>query len=173
MKTLFSFPKICLLAILTTFFSLPLEAQTSSGVNSDGRDFYIGFVYPSFNKVSVPGTRNARSFFASSALVSAYYDCTVQVSYFDSKTGAEILSKAYPVLAHNTVQVLLDSLHMRMNDSGDVAEYRACRITSDKPVNVQYFSTGACSGGSYLALATPALGKNYIIATDHDNPGYG
>ncbi|MDP4230872.1 MAG: choice-of-anchor D domain-containing protein, partial [Bacteroidota bacterium] len=64
-------------------------------------------------------------------------------------------------------------VQMTMSDPGDLPQYRACHIVSDHPVNVQFFSKGVCSGGSYLALATPALGKKYVAACYNDNPGDG
>lgn len=169
MKTI-SFPyKAFLIVSIAVLFALPLQAQSSSGVNSDGRDFYLGLMFPSYNKVASPATE---AFWGAYALISGYGDkTTVRVSYFDPQTGVEIPGQRYFIPERTGIQVKLDSLHMVPSDAGDIAEFRCCHITSDQPVNIQFFSTGACSGGSYLALSTPSLGKKYVIASYGDNPG--
>src|SRR6185369_9671870 len=58
-----------------------------------------------------------------------------------------------------------------MGDTGDVPEYAAIHITARRAINVEFFSTGACSGGSFLPITTAGLGKKYVIASYGDNPG--
>ena len=159
---------IWLILLCAALFAQPAHSQTASGVSSDGKDFYIGFVNPSYNTVANPVVR---AFFGVFALVSSYTNNTIRVTYFDSATGVETKPQIYKIPARTGIQVALDTNRMRMNPNGDRAEYTACHITADQPVNIQYFSYGACAGGSYLSLATPALGKKYVIDSYQNNPG--
>src|SRR5205085_1955391 len=77
------------------------------------------------------------------------------------------------VKARTGVNAVLDLTEMFMQDSGDIPEYKACHIYGTGPMKVEFFSTGACAGGSYLALQTPVLGRKYVIASYYDNPGIG
>jgi hypothetical protein len=43
-------------------------------------------------------------------------------------------------------------------------------IKGKKKISVQYFSTGASSGGAYLGLPSNVLGKKYVVASYNDNP---
>jgi len=160
--------KLLLATVFTTLFAISGYAQTSSGVSSDGRDFYVGMVPPSFNTVAAP---DVLAFFGAYMLISSYADNTVNISYFDKKTGKESAPQIYHISARTGIQVLLDSAATAMYPKGDSAEYASCHVTALSPINIQYFSTGACAGGSYLALATPALGRKYVIASYNDNPG--
>ncbi len=148
------------------FGSQSLKAQSTSGVSSDGRDFYIGYVQPSYYNVL---NQSWTGFFKTYALVSTYVDTKVTISYFDDATGVETTSDIYSIPAHTGKQVLFDLTKMTLSSTGEIPQYRACHITSDHPVNVQYSSNGPDGSGSYLALATPALGKRYVIASYNDN----
>ncbi|MDP4231509.1 MAG: T9SS type A sorting domain-containing protein [Bacteroidota bacterium] len=162
---------LCCAAFLCAFVSsiaIPLHSQVTSGVNSDGRDFYIGMTLPSYNKVA---NNRLHPFFGAFILVSSYTGNNIRVSYFDKKTGVETAGQSFHIPERTGISIPLDSAAMSLKDSGDEAEYASCHITADQPINVQFFSTGACSGGSYLALATPALGKKYVIASYFDNDG--
>ncbi len=150
--------------LLVLLSALRLNAQ---GLNSDGRDFYVGYLYPSFNSYS--GTVNVTSFFGVYVLISSYSDNTVTISNFDNN-GKELNKQQYSIQAHKTLQLPIDRALMRMTDPGGTPEYKAMHIKAAFPVNVQYFSTGACSGGSYLSLPTNTLGKNYVVESYHDNP---
>jgi hypothetical protein len=121
----------------------------------------------------MPAKGNPEPFFKTSAMISSYRDTKVDVSYFDPKTGVETARQTFTIPAKNTIQVLLDSLHLRLTEPGDIPEFKSCHITADAPVNVMFFSTGACSGGSYLALPTPGLGKSYVVPSYDDNPANG
>src|SRR5471030_1496848 len=96
--------------LFAALFALPLQAQTSSGVSSDGKDFYIGLMFPSYNKVAAPETE---AFWGAFALISSYSDNIVQVSYFDPLTGKELAPQSYKIPARTGIQVQLDSAHMR------------------------------------------------------------
>src|SRR5258708_6216702 len=74
-------------------FSERVRAQNISQT-SDGKDFYIGFIHPSYNKVANP---NVGGFFSASALITSYTNTTVKVSYFDLVTGAELVDKIYKI----------------------------------------------------------------------------
>src|SRR5438105_4409193 len=112
--------KLFIVIFFALLFALRLEAQTSSGVSSDGRDFYIGFVAPSYN---IPANPRTLAFFGAYFLLSSYSDAHVRVSYFNP-SGKEISSSAYSISARSGKQVLVDSSFMVANDTGDIAEYR-------------------------------------------------
>src|SRR5688572_29210218 len=154
-----------ILAVILLFVCTSLRSQ---GIPAEGRDFYLGYLTPSFNRV-VP--EDSKKFFGIFAFVSAYQDTKVFVSYFDSVSGKESLPKEYFVKAGQTNEIPLDTNRMKMYDPGDkFAEYRSVHITSEHPVSVMYYSQGACAGGEYLALSTASLGKNYSVMTYNDNP---
>ena len=134
------------------FFAGALLAQTTQGISSDGRDFYIGYAQP--EKLVEPSTIFNSAYTAAYALISSYTDNVVTVSYFDDG-GAESTTLTYRVPAKTAIPVKLQTSLMKMDEPGDMPQYRACHISALHPVNVQYFSTGADAGGSYLALATP------------------
>jgi hypothetical protein len=151
-----------------------LAFAQQQGLPVDGRDFYIGFVYPSFNKNPAQiADGDFHGFFGIYALISSYSDNTATLSYFDN-AGNETARTPYQISAKQGRAIPLTMSLMQMTDTaGDMPEFKACHITSKKPINVQFFSTGACSGGSYLAIPTPALGKSYVVPTYNDNPAYG
>ncbi|MBS1902480.1 MAG: T9SS type A sorting domain-containing protein [Bacteroidetes bacterium] len=165
---------ISLLVALLLLVGLGSRGNAQSlggGLNADGRDFYIGLLYPSFNAQSINFFgRNVQGFFGVYALISSYDDNTITVGYFDDN-GNEINKQTYNVAKRRAVQVPLDIAHMRMTEPGEVAEYKACHITAKKSINVQFFSTGSCSGGSYLAIPTNVLGKTYVVQSYRDNEG--
>ncbi|MBS1902497.1 MAG: IgGFc-binding protein [Bacteroidetes bacterium] len=140
----------------------------AQGLNSDGRDFYVGFLSPSVLNQHID--TNFTRYFGAYALVSSYADNEVSVSYFDN-SGNETAAKTYTVGKLRAVQIPLDTRQMRMSDPGEIPEYRACHISARGPVNVTYFSVGPCSGGSYLASSTAALGTKYVVQSYHDNIG--
>ena len=163
-------------AILFVFTEvLPAQQQ---GLPVDGRDFYIGIVRPSFY-ANAPQLSDGdfHPFSGIYALISSYTQNTVTFSYFDDN-GKEYTGQVFNLSAKRGQAVPLpwqDGAAMALGaaTTGDSLQYKACHITSKKPINVQFFSTGSCSGGSYLALPTPALGKNYVIPSYYDNPANG
>jgi hypothetical protein len=155
-------------ATFAFFLLLVCTSLRSQGIPAEGRDFYLGYLTPSYNRV-VP--EDTKKFFGIFAFVSAYQDTKVFVSYFDSVSGKESLPTEHFVKAKQTVEIRLDTNRMRMKDPGDLfAEYRSVHITSEHPVSVMYYSQGACAGGEYLALSTASLGKNYVVGSYFDNP---
>ncbi|MEI8135264.1 MAG: choice-of-anchor D domain-containing protein, partial [bacterium] len=162
-----------LFLLLSLFITFPDLATAQQGLPVDGKDFYIGYVYPSFNKNTGSGGRDFHGFFGVYVLVTTYADNDFTISYFDEVTGRESDKTSYHLSARRGISVPLSPSLMQVKDRGDVPEYKSCHITAKKPVNVQYFSTGACSGGSYLAIPTPALGQRYVVPSYFDNPGGG
>jgi hypothetical protein len=161
------FYKTFLLSVIIVVSSCQVSAQTYSQ-SGDGKDFFIGFVNPSYNKVAHPAVL---AYYGAYVLVSSYEDNHITVSYFDKVIGAEILGTRYFIPRHDGIPVPLNLLQMTPNDTGDVPEFCSCHITAERPINVEFFSSGACGGGSYLPIQTAALGKKYVIASYQNNPG--
>src|SRR5688572_13270653 len=118
--------------ILLTISSLSLHAQ---GIPSEGKDFYLGYLHPSFNDV-VPAY--TAGYFRVFAYVSSFQDNVVSVSYFDPVSKLEQFPNNYSIKARQTTQIALDRTRMMMTNPGDIdGEFKACHITSKKPINVQ------------------------------------
>jgi hypothetical protein len=146
------------------------EISLAQNLNADGKDYYIGWLYPSYNaqKLAIPEVLN---FLDVSVLISSYQDNTVTISYFNRTTGKEEESQTLQVAKRRSIQVHLDTSIMRMTGNGEVAEWKSMHITAKKPIKVEFFSSGSNSGGSYLPIATNFLGKNYVVESYADNPG--
>ena len=158
--------KKLIILVFTLFlaFSSQIKAQ---GVSTDGKDFYLGFLYPSYNRV-IPAF--SAGYFRIYALISSYQDNTVYVSYFNDD-GTEQAAQPYKVQARKAIQVQLSPALLRMTDPGDqIKEYKSLHITSKRPISVQFFSTGGSSCGMYTSIPTTLLGKKYVIASYNDNP---
>jgi hypothetical protein len=163
---------LCCLFLLCNELSY---AQAPVSIYSDGKDFYIGWLYPSFNSqdVSVLGDENPQPFFTAYVVVSSLVDNQFNISYFDEATGSVSSIQSYQVAKRRSIIVPIDRTRMRMTDPGEKAEYKSMHITSKKPISVQFFSSGACSGGAYLGLPVSSLGRQYIVESYNDNPGAG
>jgi hypothetical protein len=151
--------------LLLVMFFVRVASVYGQGTPSEGKDYYLGLIYPSYNTV-VPAT--AAGFFRVFALVSSFQDNTAYVSYFQDN-GVEEAAQPYKIQARKTVQIPLMISKLRAS-SDQTKEYKALHITAKKPINVQFFTTGGCSGGMYLALPTNGLGTKYTIASYRDNP---
>jgi len=154
-------------------FILVLSAQTAVqsqtySLPGDGKDFFVGFVNPSYNKVAHPATV---AFYGAYVLVSSYTDNHITISYFDKQSGVEMPGTRYYIPERTGIQIPLNTGFMLPNDTGDIAEFCSAHITADRPINVEFFSSGACGGGSYLPITTAGLGRKYVIASYQDNPG--
>lgn len=157
--------KLLLFAGLAILFATRLAL--AQGISSEGKDFYLGYIYPTFNDVVPPQTGG---YFRVYAYVSSSQDNIVSVSYFDPISKQEQYPWTYTVKARQTTQIPLDRIRMKMKNPGDTAgEFKSCHLTARKPINVQFFSSGANSGGSYLALPVNAWGKDYVVASYRDN----
>ncbi len=161
-----------ILVLLVVLMALLPVKSNSQGLSSDGKDFYVGLLYPSFmnQQINYFG-RNVQGFYGAYLLISSYSDNLVTISYFDS-LGNEVAVQKYKVSARRAITVPLDIARTKLKDQrGEVVEYKSCHISAQKNISVEYFSTGSCSGGSYLALPTGTLGKSYVVESYHDNPG--
>lgn len=153
--------------LLCVLFALSFSGIAYAQIPSEGRDFYLGYIYPSYNDYVAAGTG---AYFKVFAYVSSFNDNYVEVSYFDPYTKKEEASTRYPIPARRTVAIQLDIQRMKMKEPGEIAgEFTSCHLKSKGPINVQFFSSGANSGGSYLALPVNAWGKEYVVASYHDN----
>jgi hypothetical protein len=142
--------------------SASLYAQ---GTPSEGKDYYLGFLYPSYNTV-VP-TQSA-GYFRVYALISSFQDNTAYISYFNAD-GTEIAAQPYKLQARKTAQIPLSIGDIQIT-ADQTKQYKSVHITAKKPINVVYYSTGGCSGGMYLCLPTNTLGTKYVVSSYHDNP---
>jgi hypothetical protein len=150
---------------LLIFISLSFASSLLRGQGaSDGNDFYLGLLYPSYNTVS-----SQASNYSVVALVSSLEDNTISVSYFDPISGEEEAPTLYKVTALNSTSIPLNIQRMKMPKS-EVSEYRSVHIRGKKKISVQYFSSGTCSGGAYLGLPSNVLGRKYVVASHNDNP---
>src|SRR5436305_8831851 len=125
-------------------------------------------MYPSYNKVCNPGTEG---FYGEYLLISSYTQNRITVSYFDRVTGVETPGTIFTLSARTGQQIQLSLDHVKMGDTGDRPEYAACHVTAQRAINVEFFSTGACSGGSFLPITSAGLGTKYVIASYGNNPG--
>ncbi|MFI5263173.1 MAG: T9SS type A sorting domain-containing protein [Candidatus Kapaibacterium sp.] len=134
-------------------------------LTNEGKDFYLGLITPSYNYV---GSISYQAF----AIITTYYDNTVKIAYFDAN-GNEVNGITKQIPRRNSAVIQLDLSAMRVDTIAERALYKTCHITSKYPVSIQFQSSGANSGGSYLALPVLAVGKNYVVASYYDNPGNG
>ncbi|MDP4230323.1 MAG: hypothetical protein Q8916_07980, partial [Bacteroidota bacterium] len=152
---------------------LVLIAQTSLysqtiALPGDGKDFFVGFMLPSYNKVAGAQTRG---YYGAYLLISSYSDNKATVSYFDKTTGVETPGTVYSIAERTGIQVPINLQYVVLNDTGDVPEFGAIHITAKRPINIEFFSSGACSGGSFLPITTAGLGNRYVVASYKDNNG--
>ena len=150
---------------LSLIVSVSCLAQPA-GLRSEGREFYLGYLHPSFNDVARAELKAVYKVFA---LVSSRESNIIKLSYFDKVSHQEQPATSYTVEGGKTVMIPIDWQRMQAADSGDRAEYTSCHITTKHPATVHYFSTGANSGGAYLALPVSAWGKKYSVASYSDN----
>jgi len=134
-----------ILQVISALFLLFAATQTQAqGISTDGKDFYVGFVNPSFNRVAPASTVG---YFRAYLIVGSYQDNTVSVSYFTDDATEDTVIK-YKVQAKKSLQIQLDLTRIRMSDPGDlIKEYRSVHVTAEKPVSVQFFSSGASGCG--------------------------
>jgi len=140
--------------------------QSSSGLDSHGRDFFIG---------SIPSSNTCSNFTRGMwALVTSQFNATVTVSYFDD-AGVEQPGTTYSIPKNSSKRIKLTEQTLKLRDpKGEGSnEFRACHIKANAPVSVQYYSSGPMAGGMYTALPTDVLGKEYVVQTGFANPGNG
>ncbi len=154
-----------------TFFSIGLKGNfiadtIHNGVTNEGREFYIGMLAPEY---PAPYSKDfPNTIFL---MINSYYANNVRVAYYNS-AGEEVPGAiTYQVLSKGYVEIQLNPLFMQYDTTSERAAYRACHITADQPITVQYVDLSPYEGGSYLALPTIGLGTKYISANYNDNPG--
>lgn len=157
-----------------TYISLGMAGSFTAtkqlyGLTNEGREFYLGMLFPSYNSVEGPLEIIDFEVFA---MITTHYDNTINVSYFD-ESGNESLEQPIRLLRGSTIKMPLKVGSMLMDTASDLPAYRSCHIKSKNPITVTYISVGPCAGGSYLALPVMGLGKNYVAASYTDNPGNG
>jgi len=150
------------------FSVTPFCAVAQNGIPSDGREYFIGFVAPSFNR-QVISNPSLQQHFRVSLLVAALSKATVTISYFNDR-GADVYDHTITIEAHRSATIPLDLTKLLGDTIGDVASYHTCHIISTAAISVQCYSSGVCSGGSYLALPPQCWGKQYVVMSYHDNP---
>jgi hypothetical protein len=143
------------------------------GISSDGREYYLAAIQPSF----MTSTSSEASKYVSSQritlMVTSLAQTDVSISYFESN-GKENIPTIYHVSPTSPKQIPLDVAKINSIRPGDAATYNACHIVSQAPISVQLTSIGAFSGGAYQPLPLQCLGKKYVVMSYHDNPlGYG
>ena len=161
-----SFKAIAAFLLLSFFLQSTGSAQNYT-LPADGKDFYVGLILPSYNKVVGGATA---SFYSASVIISSYTDNVVQINYFDPATGLELEGQTVKISARQCQVVGLSTGTMICPDTMYAPAYKSAHIKAKRPVNVQFFSTGAGSGGSYLAIPTAVLGTKYVVASYFDNP---
>src|ERR1044072_2364594 len=102
-----------LIALLVLLSAQALYSQTLS-LPGDGKDFWVGYMYPSYNKVANPTTEG---FYGASLLISTYSDNQVQVWYFNRSTGVEIQAQQFSIPARTGKQVPIDLTSVKMDDA--------------------------------------------------------
>src|SRR2546421_11956981 len=93
--------------LLIAVFLLALSAESglfaqTLALPGDGKDFWVGYMYPSYNKV---GNSSTAGFYGAYLLISSYTDNNVQISYFDKISGVESVGSTYFVAARTGIQV--------------------------------------------------------------------
>jgi hypothetical protein len=161
---IFAFAGLFFIAV--AFSSGSCRAQGARGIDSYGRDFYLGYMPAGGEAQSSDGGVQLRTAYI---LIGSFTDNnTVTVSYFGSD-GSEIGGSSHTIQKGRCWQVQVPT-GMMTPDSGELAEYKAAHITSRYPVTVQFYMDGSNSGGLYMGIPTSALGKHYVPACYFANP---
>ncbi|HWF43301.1 MAG TPA: choice-of-anchor D domain-containing protein [Candidatus Kapabacteria bacterium] len=142
------------------------HAQGARGIDSYGRDFYLGYM-PAGGEVGNP--INGTGSNAYILICSLTNDNTVTVSYFGSD-GKEIGGTTHIVQQDRCLQMQIPSGMMTPAMPGETPQYKAAHIVSNYPVTVQFYMEGSNSGGLYMGIPTSALGTHYVTACYFDNP---
>jgi hypothetical protein len=154
--------------LLLSYFVAPHAALAGrNGIQSDGRDFYIGYM-PGINHRTSAWSNVFETYYI---LAGSYTDGNVvTISYFDQTSGNEYAGPTFVVNKGRTYQQILDINHMGPSRPGEMLQYCAAHVTSKYPISLQCYSQGSSAGGLLQSVPTPALGKKYVIASWYDNP---
>src|ERR1700720_1406529 len=97
--------------LLQFFFFSVLVLMTSESFSqsfslpADGKDFWVGYMNPSYNKVANATTLG---YYGAYLLISSYSNNTITVSYFDRTTGVEFVSGIYKIPERSGIQIPLN-----------------------------------------------------------------
>jgi hypothetical protein len=150
------------------FTDLAFGQTGQKGIPSDGRDFYFAYKRTSFDCTTV------QPYQSQWILISSYYNCNATISYFNALTGEEVRDKTVSIVAKNSQQIPVNTSYTDLgNVNGETPEFTAIHVHADRPINVQYFSTGPDDAEMYLVLPTGALGKKYVVMASPNNNGTG
>ncbi|HEY6172486.1 MAG TPA: T9SS type A sorting domain-containing protein [Candidatus Kapabacteria bacterium] len=158
------------LFFILSFFSMLSYGQSGRGFRSEGKEFLLGYIHPTFiDSVRFSNILKLNVF----AIVSSYKETKIELAYFDA-SGNEIATTPYNISAVDPKQILLSPANMKHKDpTGETAEFVSCLIRAKDPVTVEYVSDGPVSCASYLALPLSSWGKKYVVSSYNDNPGFG
>ncbi len=137
------------------------------GIPSQGREYFIGLIPPSFNYYTTP---DILAYYGKYIFISSPNATVVKISYYDSD-GHESIPDTFTVAANTSIQIPLQLPVPKTQPKGDTIEFTSCHVVCSAPATVEFFSKGACAGGSYLALPVQCWGQNYVVMSYHDNPG--
>ncbi|MBS1902881.1 MAG: IgGFc-binding protein [Bacteroidetes bacterium] len=162
--------KLCLLIFGIVFLSCAIsQLKAQGGISSDGREYFLGFVTPSIMRqqgVQVSFTPQITV----AVLITSGVDNSVDVSYFD-ESGNAVNGSTLTIKAGTTTSYSPDlSAIGNSYVNGEAVHYGTLHIVSRAPITVSMLSTGACTGGSYLALPVSCWGKRYVVQSYLDNP---
>ena len=153
------------LAIFVANPKRALAQTATSGINSDGTDFFVGMM-PGIVHGAYFSTGNAAAYF----LICSYTDNNkVTIHYFNS-SGNELSGQNLVLMKGLCQEVRIDPASIVPSRPGEVLEYKSAHITSKYPISVQVYTDGSSNGSMYQAIPTAALGKSYVVAAYNDNP---
>ena len=148
-------------ALFAALLFAPRFASAQNGINSDGTDFFVGFM---------PGIGPTQSRAGVYFLICSYQSNNfVHIDYFESN-GLEVEGQNFLLRKGQGIEYFIDPSLMFPTRPGEVLEYKSAHITSNYPISVQVYSEGSGNGSMYQAIPTAALGKNYVVAAYNDNP---
>src|SRR5688500_8747392 len=106
-----------LIFLVLVLFGSGVLAQ-DRGFRSEGREFYLGMLWPTFIN---PWTAHTPLPHFQYAVISSYDDNVVTVSFFEKGTNKEVTS-TFTIPAGTSKDVLLDKSLMRPDSLGDKPE---------------------------------------------------
>jgi hypothetical protein len=161
--------KYALFCILS-LFSMLSYGQNGRGFRSEGKEFLLGYIHPTFIDVVRLSNKLQYNVYI---IVSSYQETKIELCYFDA-SGNEVATTPYNISAVDPKQIKLSPANMKHKDTtGETPEYVSCLVRARDPITVEYVSDGPISCGSYLALPISSWGRNYVVSSYNDNPGYG
>src|SRR5437588_10118350 len=105
--------RIVVIALVSICCWQNLFSQTLA-LPGDGKDFWVGYMFPSYNKVAHPATEG---FYGAYLLISSYTNNHVLIHYFDPTSGVEYVARNVNLSARTGTQVPIDISSVIMADS--------------------------------------------------------